>query len=342
MGAHETKDARQGRQQARPSMEEISFFSALIGLVTGIGSILVIAVQIYRSPPSQADVSDILWYVLGVNFLFIVGTACLAVSYHRQSKRLSNLRLRAERLDEKLARNTESYEAQLGQIAVNLETISSYRAELVRYLFDALNRREYAVEDLRQHYDGYLDVVLMKLSMIFEKYTGCECSVCIKLFVSYVPFDPESEKNSSAKEQRLVTLRRDANSRDERRATDKQLTSYLYDKNTAFHHILHDLQRRDYFYCNNLQALDADGGYYNANPDWRKHYNATAVTPIKNPKTSAKDDCLGFLCIDNKGGRFDETFCRSILANTSNSLYYVFGSLVVIRQASRKPGGQHG
>lgn len=132
---------------------------------------------------------------------------------------------------------------------------------------------------------------------------------------------------------------------------DQSLTSPLIKSNPSmrgttswatFHHILHDLQRRDYFYCNNLQELDAAGGYYNANPDWRKYYNATVVTPIKNPKTSAKDDCLGFLCVDNRGGGFDETFCKSILANTSNSLYYVFGSLVIIRQASRKLGGQHG
>lgn len=84
-----------------------------------------------------------------------------------------------------------------------------------------------------------------------------------------------------------------------------------YTMNTAFKDILTN-SKRSYYMSNNLFLLSRFRLYENQNKNWRKFYNATLVVPItleEDAELIGRNNVVGFLCVDNKKGRFDSNVC---------------------------------
>lgn len=108
----------------------------------------------------------------------------------------------------------------------------------------------------------------------------------------------------------------------------------VYDihNNTAFHHIFssgHSL-----FFSNDLKS---EGDHYlNENVNWKDHYNATLVVPIRYKDAVTEEQvCFGFLAIDSMNkdniALFDSVDCKNLLKHSADSLATFFLSLALYK-----------
>lgn len=237
--------------------------------------------------------------VLIASFLFTVFTMLFVLFY----------------MMKKLMASTEQY----------LDIYTKYISTLNRSspLFQAMRGYNYSLEQIRSVSSSLIELidlapqekseitflkhVLDSTQSIFERLTGDKCAVCIK-----IP-DPDNSK-------RVRTLLRDSLSRLDRNYIDRDQNLAYYDltSNTAFRDIVDPRKDDNSFIHNNLRMLAGDGNYQNANPNWAKHYNATAVVPIHPGNHDIRDSLVGFICVDNQRGGFERDVCEPILKIVSN------------------------
>lgn len=128
--------------------------------------------------------------------------------------------------------------------------------------------------------------------------------------VSQVPVRYARAGRSGPAPLSVYTLARDPGSRRKRSFVDSdpKLRVYRWEGNAAFAHVMQSKSARGYFVSNDLNGMG--GKYWNDNDRWREFYNAAAVAALKCPSSDEATDVLGFLCVDNMGGGFDDTFRR--------------------------------
>ena len=119
---------------------------------------------------------------------------------------------------------------------------------------------------------------------------------------------------------------------------EKKLFEYPESHNTAFLKISSP-DYDDNFYIND--DLINDKEYKNDNRAWRKYYNACLVVPIRRSLIKAvvqtQDyDIVGFLCVDNKGGRLNNKTSIEILSMLGDSLYCLFYMHSLIRSPKKE------
>jgi hypothetical protein len=150
-----------------------------------------------------------------------------------------------------------------------------------------------------------LQLLLNEISDFFGQYTGRPCHASLKL----IEFDQRKL------DVYIRTAIRDGKpSSENRKNADKSLPTFRYRDNTAFETIMTDKAVR-WYVRNHLRREQALGRYHNARPSWWHDYTATLVVPItdqRNPEMIDRHTIVGFLCIDNKGGGFDEAFCANV------------------------------
>jgi hypothetical protein len=136
--------------------------------------------------------------------------------------------------------------------------------------------------------------IVNKTAEIFEDYTGSKCAACIR-----VPRDDNGRALN------LIFIR-DSTSAAERINVDRR--KYEIEENTAPYFIV--LKKGPVYVCDDLQRAQAAGEYENPAEGWERRYNATLVSGIFEPgKEDASNDLLGFLCVDNKTGGFENEAC---------------------------------
>ena len=194
------------------------------------------------------------------------------------------------------------------------------------YTHQSSDRRE-----LQQRFYRFLTLVLSNTREMFGAYTTNSCAVCIKLFVEHDPFVALEESAEDGPAQLIKTLLRDDVSSPTRRIADSDGMPYEYHKNAAFWSIIDDPRSDNYYFANDLESLGNQ--YWNANTNWKNYYTATAVVPIKKPGSTAKANTIGFLCVDNLGGGFDESYTRFTLDIMSNMLYYTLSSTYFVMRS---------
>ncbi len=149
--------------------------------------------------------------------------------------------------------------------------------------------------------------MLSNIKEVFDVYTGNACAACVKLL---------------SKDDVSTYLRDDISSRERSRADNSPslVRSFDYRRNTAFRKILSGAIPAVY-YSNDLLG---EKDYENANPDWHKNYSATLVVPIRfvYDESTGKSSVLGFICVDNKGGGFDDVSVN-ILASFADLSFYI-------------------
>lgn len=167
-------------------------------------------------------------------------------------------------------------------------------------------------------FEKYLIFLLDNIKEIFDVVTDDQCSVCIKLLVP----------NKENPEQTFVkTHYRDSISFRERRKSDFALKDYPYYENTAFKKIIRKEYKNRIYFCNNLKE---EHSYTNLNTEWQEYYNATLVVPISLPvdgsSQSQSSVIIGFLCVDNMKGNFDEKITRNILSSIADLTFLIYKS----------------
>lgn len=185
-----------------------------------------------------------------------------------------------------------------------------------------------------------MQMLLTNVERIFSEYTGHDCAACIKLFLDRDPFTEMTRKNhdpyldtktSDAKNRNtktlILTLLRDNASALDRKAKSDPCEPYEYYKNLAFTWIRDHKDKEKIFVSNDLKNMIE---YVSGREGWERDYNATAVVPINDPSSKLSTTIIGFLCVDNKFGEFDEEFTVHTLSFFANTLYYVLSSAFII------------
>lgn len=150
-----------------------------------------------------------------------------------------------------------------------------------------------------------LILLLNQIARFFTLYTGRECCASLKLF---------QVENGERTERIYTPVRDDQPASTRRQIVDVQHPFYSYRENTAFDLIMNDAEIR-WYVNNNLPREAKRGRYINSREGWQADYTATLVVPITDQHEASaidKRNIIGFLCVDNKGGGFDEHFCANV------------------------------
>jgi len=165
---------------------------------------------------------------------------------------------------------------------------------------------------------NFLIHFLTNTKEVFDLITHDSCSVCIKLLV----------KN----EYDVKTYLRDPVSLRSRSDIDTEVETYPYYRNTAFDCILGH-EKKNFFLSNDLLELEKQGRYRNYNQKWKDSYNACLVVPIRAVAKIEYNKNIGFLCVDNMKGGFDEIIAFNILAGFADLLYCHFQTIYYYKEA---------
>lgn len=191
--------------------------------------------------------------------------------------------------------------------------------EDLEYLQDELDL-DFIMEMMPGELVAFLRDSMAGVSRIFTKYTGRKCHTSLKLF----------NNNTGV----VTTYARDLVSGDRRDGIDECMTSYPYEGNSAFVQILDD-ENSSAFVSNRLILKSRFGSYKNAHVGWKKFYDASLVVPITaNTQGGAinQQNVWGFLCVDNKGGGFDDKECQLLLSSIARIYHNIFVALSVYEQ----------
>ncbi|MEW6535211.1 MAG: hypothetical protein AB1454_06275 [Candidatus Auribacterota bacterium] len=186
-----------------------------------------------------------------------------------------------------------------------------YRKQVNELHADLISKDYTDISRRNTSFRGFLSFMTINIKEIFDILTEDECSVSIKLI-----------------DENLVvrTLFRDSVSYRERSNSDKALPAYRFSENTAFFNIFNKDLPDSYFLSNNLER---EKTYKNANPQWRQLYNACIVEPIRiisgiEQVGVEESRVLGFICVDNFHGGFEESISVNVLACFSDLCYHLF------------------
>jgi hypothetical protein len=146
--------------------------------------------------------------------------------------------------------------------------------------------------------ERFLTDAIDAVKRTFDNVTGDTCCVTLKM---------------SRMDGNVYTYVRDRNSPVSRFVSDLELRSYFAQENSAFRLLTNSSHCHTYYLCNDLSA---NTDYANANVGWDKLYNATLVASVRAPfsLTDRCFDIMGFLCVDNRNGRFDDISAKALVA----------------------------
>ncbi len=176
---------------------------------------------------------------------------------------------------------------------------------------DNLDKRKSSIEK-------FFFYLVENIKELFDILTKDKCSVCIKLII------PGSSDNDFL----VRTYQRDSVSYRERSKIDASIPEYHHFENYAFKVIMDGKSPDVYFIQNDLANYKP---YFNANENFEKYYNACMVVPIR-IITKLLDDgryksvVLGFICVDNLKGGFDEEISLNLLASFSDLCFNLFNA----------------
>ena len=295
-------------------MDYVFGLSSLIGLVF---TVVVTMVTIQDGNFTNSSMSVIAALAV-VNFL-------LCILLASQTRRLSFLHLvKSKRLSNqnKLKKNLDRKSNIINEICETTHNINDQMRDRIFELFDNYSREvnggsdiassnpDVLLQNFRRTNEMFHLFLIDNVRNVFESITGDKCSTCIKILV----LDDYSEDIL------VRTYIRDSNSYRARKGSDDKIFEYAYYENTAFKTILSSDNNESYYACDDLSS---ESTYINLNDKWRSIYNATLVAPIRMKLGSPATDysVIGFICVDNKKGGFDNEACINLLASVADSLY---------------------
>jgi uncharacterized membrane protein len=289
----------------------------LLALLGAIGSIQTIVhyVQLYINGET-GDLSTLIFSLtimiaalIAIVLYLSIKSMTLYSAYCNSPHEIKELNKKVERYKGaiKEERNTQAV------IAETFHNVSHEYRDQIRDIHMALMQQDKTQQqDIKASFRTFLIYMVENIKESFDVLTKTNCSACIKIM---------DEKYF------VNTLVRDSVSfRKRKEATKRLVRGYSYTNNTAFLTIM--TTHKSYFMNNNLKALRGAGNYINTNDTWQDHYNACIVVPIritpKGEKGIEQSKFLGFLCVDNSQGNFDNKTCLDLLASYADHCYNLF------------------
>ncbi|SFK19301.1 hypothetical protein [Bradyrhizobium sp. Gha] len=263
-------------------------------------ALLAVALVSYRklvsAPPDLGD----LYLVLSNAFLLVV-FVFLSLVYVENRRQNAKAGARAEAI--------------MLRVLQRLDSVFSARTGLSSFLIP-YSRKEVGSEQVIQKSSEFLRFLVDETRTMFEDYTGHSCSVAIKLFV---------HPDNDLKTPKIRTFLRDKKSELKRVDMYPEDGLYPFTDHSPFVGIL--TSGHESFMSNDLQADASKGLYRNGNKHWPKLYNAILVVPIREPDLLARENILGFLCIDSMTAKFDTGSALYMARIVANVIFYVISAL---------------
>lgn len=287
--------------------------------LAGIAVVGAVMVAFGLSFPRPASGGVGYLYIFAVNVILLFSITVIMSAYLRMKERNRQLKLILQRYQTRFEQSRARVipnQAKLFEVASSARNILQIALNLDHVLL--LNRRNSA-EIHATSYESLKEIV-NKTRDLFSRYTELDCAISIKL-LRY----PKTEDEKTAPY--VFTFFRDSRSTLARRDADETLPAFPYLENSAFVNIIHDPTLNGYFYCNDLIDLEARGKYKNSHNGWKQFYDATAAAAIRDPDSRADRRVLGFICVDNFGGNFDDAVCAQMLGSVADELYYILTAL---------------
>lgn len=315
-------------------------WASILGTLLGIAS-FIIAVAVSFNYIKE---SVVYWYVVSVNFVLLVFTGLVCFVHTRLQRNSSKERLRFKRdLDGKqralddVTKEKEDLKEKYLRAVRGIENISRERTGITDYFVSIYRGEYFDHSDLQHRACDFLNKLLNHTKEIFDVHTGHACAVCIKIFSRHDALRPRGTDSRTPSHQVVRTLLRDSVSSTERKAgAGQDRGEYPYYVNTAFFEIMQNLGAGNFWFSNDLASLG--NRYQNGHQNWKDYYNATAVIGIKAPTEGDSDYLIGFLCVDNLCGGFDNEHAKYILGTMASTLYYVLSSLYFVRGDTTRSG----
>lgn len=292
-------------------------FEILNGLVNFVAGAQAIGLLYYSitsnwEPSFKATVA----LISILNFALIIITYKTILNHHKDNKQ--NALLQIANKDQKnvietlegLLTDSKDTHKKTSMIIHNI--CHENRLILYYLLYEAYDADALKLLSIKSSFKKYFMFLLANIKEIFDIITGDDCAACIKLI--------DGDKN-------VQTFMRDPISYRSRHQTDKDLPLFHSKSNTAFNLIASE-EFSDSYYVND--NLTGDKSYTNTNTRWRDFYNAAIVTPIRISLPTNKDNgeeesyLLGFLCVDNQKGNFNNEVCINTLSAIGDLCFHLF------------------
>ena len=288
----------------------------IFGYASFAGTFLAICGLIYsikQTPPASNNTEITLLTLCFMNMFLAVSATYIVRRYDK----LHQVHSKAGNEIAALTSENDDLKASHKIIAKVFHNINHEARILIQTIKDVLTTKDQEeFKETETKFREYMIFFLNNVKEVFDVVTRDQCSVCIKLI----------EPNETNTEQSYITTHsRDAISYRERSTIDKDLEKYPYYENMAFNRLLNKKYADKYYICNDLQN---ERPYTNINPNWKKYYNACLVVPISLPYKDIdgkkKRIIIGFLCVDNLKGGFDELVAHDLLAAIADLQFIVF------------------
>lgn len=306
-------------------IETAKAVAPFVQLAVGFVLIVIALYQFLGSnPPAEYVKPMLIIFVIGVGSF--VGAIVFALRFHRDKAHVA-----AAVEDRAQAR------ARLDFLTRRINEILAIDSAHCVFLY---RHPKATKEQLQERFGTYISETLSQIRDLFNAYTKSECAVCVKLLNldseirTYVEPDKVPE---GATLPYVYTLARDPFSRPHRAHIDqtKPLDIYRFDFNTGLAKAMEG-GHRGYWFANDLLAMGPN--YRNIHGDWFKYYTATCTVVLRTPHVDEVNQALGFLCIDNMTGGFDDNVCRQTVEILSNIVYYTLW--MYISRIERFSGGK--
>lgn len=324
----------------RTNTESVERFGAWTAVIAFIVYHINIVYQIYEST-WELNAKEVTWYLIITNILLLCAVGLLSRDYTKKSKQLKASQAQHIGLRQQIDRKKTIHST----ISHRLESVSAGRTGITDHLIAVFSGSVIDKNELEHKTYNFMQMLLTNVERIFSEYTGHDCAACIKLFLDRDPFtkmttkdhDPSLDTKTSDAKNRdtktlIMTLLRDNACAIDRKAKSDPHEPYEYYRNLAFTWIRDQENKENFFVSNDLKNMIE---YVSGRKGWEIDYNATAVVPINDPSSKLNTTIIGFLCVDNKFGEFDDEFTVNTLSIFANTLYYVLSSTYVILRSQK-------
>lgn len=314
-----------------------SSWITLIGFISSILTIIQVVLYIILLP--QSSNGENLWHLIVYQSAIVTCVITLCALLTRSQYKIFdiNKQLYSSKTEsEKSAKEIELKNRIIAELSVNnhniLHEIRQVQYKLYKhfinqlFIFDnhntANNNNNIDICDIFDTEEpencdlkDFMTFFTTNVKNSFDSLTEDKCSVYISLIDD---FD----------KQLVRTYYRDPSSYTERTNIDLQYPVYSISSFTPFKHILNERTIDTVFACDN--CIDYNN-FCDRNDNWNEFYNSCISVPIRLrvDKNKNRHHVIGFLTIDNKNGRLDNSIAKSIARSYADCLYMIFCMYII-------------
>jgi len=301
-------------QIAPDSWTKFEIINAIVNFLAGAQSLCFLYYSFSSDWTPSFKVTIVILSIL--NGLLIVITYKTLWNHHQDNVLNATLKITNRQQKAEL----QSYKGQLAdskeihqKASIIIHNICHENRRILYYLlYDAPSATELQLLSIQSSFKKYFMFLLANVKEVFDVLTGDDCSACIKLI------DGDGD---------IQTFMRDPVSYRHRHQTDRDLHLFNSKGNTAFNLIASEDFSNSYYVNDDLNK---DKSYTNSNTKWRDYYNASIVTPIRISLPAKSDEeeeesyIIGFLCVDNQKGNFNNETCINTLSAIGDLCFHLF------------------